>query len=115
MDDLYNRLKTLCDKKGVSLARMCSEAGIPKSTPTELKMGRTKTLSSSAMIKVANYFGVTVEYIAGETSQKEKVPVAVSDEDIKVALFGGDTEVTDEMWHEVINYAEYLKQKYGKT
>ena len=105
MDDLYNRLKTLCDKKGVSLAKMCSEAGIPKSTPTELKMGRTKTLSSSAMIKVANYFGVSVEYIAGKTDQKEKAPAAVSDEDVKVALFGGDTEVTDEMWHEVMNYA----------
>ena len=85
MDDLYNRLKTLCDKKGVSLAKMCSEAGIPKSTPTELKMGRTKTLSSSAMIKVANYFGVSVEYIAGKTDQKEKAPAAVSDEDVKVA------------------------------
>ncbi|MBR2478951.1 MAG: helix-turn-helix transcriptional regulator [Clostridia bacterium] len=115
MDDLYNRLKTLCDKKGVSLAKMCSEAGIPKSTPTELKMGRTKTLSSSAMIKVANYFGVSVEYIAGKTDQKEKAPAAVSDEDVKVALFGGDTEVTDEMWHEVMNYAEFLKQKYGKS
>ncbi len=38
-----------------------------------------------------------------------------SNDDIKVALFGGDTEVTDEMWEEVMNYAEYIKQKYGKT
>lgn len=115
MDDLYTRLKDLCDKKGVSLAKMCAEAGIPKSTPTELKMGRTKTLSTSAMIKVANYFNVSVEYIAGKAEQTEKAPAAVSDEDIKVALFGGDTEVTDEMWHEVMNYAEFLKQKYGKS
>ena len=114
MDDLYSRLKTLCDKKGISLAKMCSEAGIPKSTPTELKMGRTKTLSSSAMIKVAKYFDVSVEYIAGKTEQKERIPIAISDEDIKVALFGDDTEVTDEMWREVINYAEFLKQKYGR-
>ena len=114
MGDLYNRLKSLCDERGISLAKMCLECGIPKSTPTELKMGRSKTLSASAMLKVANYFGVSVEYIAGETTQKENSPIAISDEAIKVALFGGDTEVSDEMWSEVMNYAEYLKQKYRK-
>ena len=36
-------------------------------------------------------------------------------EDIaKVALFGGDKEVTDEMWDEVKNYVEYIKQKHSK-
>ena len=77
MGDLYNRLKTLCDERGISLAKMCLECGISKSTTTELKMGRTKTLSSSAMIKVANYFGVSVEYIAGESIQKENSPVLI--------------------------------------
>ena len=94
------------------MSKMCLDCGIPKSTPTEIKMGRTKTLSASAMIKISNYFGVSVEYLAGET--EEKAPVDKNDESIKVALFGGDTEVTDEMWNEVMNYAEYLKQKYKK-
>ena len=79
MNNMYNRLKLLCDERNISLAKMCEESGIPKSTTTELKMGRTKTLSSSAMIKVANYFGVSVEYIAGESEQKEKIPAATSE------------------------------------
>lgn len=193
MDDLYNRLKAFCDERGVSLARMCAEAGIPKSTPTELKMGRSKGLSTPSAQKIAAYLGITVDELLGNeedskiklTSDQrseilgifenkikemniteglalarskvrnnifnqlrnwrhagisrndliavaqylgasndidtyiadinEKAPAAVSDEDIKVALFGGDTEVTDEMWHEVMNYAEFLKQKYGKS
>lgn len=71
MGELYNRLKALCDARGVSLAKMCEEAGIPKSTPTELKAGRTKSLSTSTAQKVANYFGVTVdELLGGETNNK---------------------------------------------
>ena len=114
MSDLYNRLKQLCDEKGVSLAKMCLECGIPKSTPTEIKMGRTKTLSSSAMMKIAAYFNVSAEYIAGNTDKKEKSSSLEGEESLKVALFGGDTEVTDEMWKEVMDYAQFLKHKYGK-
>lgn len=32
----------------------------------------------------------------------------------KVALFGGDSEVTEEMWQEVKSYVEYIKQKHNK-
>ena len=71
MDNLYSKLKRLCEEKGISLAKMCVECGISKSTPTELKSGRTKMLSSSAILKIANYFGVSVEYLAGETNKKE--------------------------------------------
>ena len=54
--------------------------------------------------------------IFNTNAENEKEPTgAVSDEDLKIALFGGDTEVSDEMWNEVMNYAEYIKQKYGKT
>ncbi len=94
---------------------MCDECGISKSTPTELKSGRTKTLSSSAIMKISSYFEVSAEYLMGETDSAEKSPVKADDEAVKVALFGGDTEVTDEMWKEVMSYAEYVKQKYGKA
>ena len=112
MDTLYNRLKSLCQERGISLSKMCAECGISKSTPTELKAGRTKTLSSSAMRKISEYFGVTVGYLMGDDEESS----AENHKDaVKVALFGGDTEVTDEMWNEVMNYAEYIKQKYGKA
>lgn len=115
MDNLYDKLKELCQQKGVSLSKMCADCGISKSTPTELKSGRTKSLSSAATVKIASYLGVSVEYLIGETDGAKKSPVKVDDEAVKVALFGGDTEVTDEMWKEVMSYAEYVKQKYGKA
>ena len=38
----------------------------------------------------------------------------VSDEDIKFALFGGDGEITDEMYEEVKDFAEYIKKRGPK-
>ena len=92
MDTLYNKLKILCEKKGITLSKMCAECGISKSTPTELKSGRTKTLSSSAMKKISEYFGVSVGYLMGEETEKDDT---AAKDTVKVALFGGDTEVTD--------------------
>ena len=34
-----------------------------------------------------------------------------SEDDIKAALFGGDNEVTDEMWDEVKKFVEFIKSK----
>lgn len=51
--------------------------------------------------------------IKGRDVQPEgKKPVTESD--LKVALFGKDSEVTDEMWDKVKEYADYIKNKYGK-
>lgn len=114
MDTLYNKLKFLCESRGISLAKMCTECGISKSVPTELKSGRTKTLSYSAMKKISDYFGVSMDSLS-ESSEKNKKSSSADEEAVKVALFGGDTEVTDAMWNEVMSYAEYVKQKYRKA
>ena len=47
-------------------------------------------------------------------SMKKKPSAEVSAEDVKVALFGGAGEVTDEMWDEVTSFVEYVKQKHKK-
>ena len=117
MGNLYETINSLCESRGIKGGKMCTEIGISKGLLTDLKMGRRTGVSAVTAQKIASYFGVSVGYLLGEEDefeQKEKAPAAVSDEDLKVALFGGDTEVSDEMWNEVMNYAEYLKQKYGK-
>ena len=40
-----------------------------------------------------------------------KARSAVSDEDIKFALFGGDGEITDAMFDEVKRFAAFLKER----
>ena len=76
-----------------------------QSSAYDYKMGRQKTLSAEILSKIAEYFSVTVDYLLG-------APVTPADEQsLKVALFGGDTFVTDDMWNEVKRYAEFIKER----
>jgi len=68
MGDLYSNIKRQCELRGITPARLCAETGIPKSTTTELKMGRVKTLSYDKMKKMADYFGISVEELAGDAA-----------------------------------------------
>ena len=60
--NMYEKIQELCDDKGIKVAQLCRETGVPKSTLSELKQGRTKTLSTQNLIKVAQYFGVSLDY-----------------------------------------------------
>ena len=62
MSDLYKKILTLCEEKGVKVGGMCREASISKSTLAELKAGRTKSLNISTLTKIADYFGVSLGY-----------------------------------------------------
>ena len=110
----WNNLVALCNQKNTTPTAVVNALGIAAGSVTKWKAGATPR--STTLQKLADYFGVSVDYLLGKTEQKEKPsPEGESDEAMKVALFGGDTEVTDEMWREVLNYAEFIKQKYNKT
>ncbi len=105
MDGIYERIEKLCKTSQITVTELCRECSIPRATMSDFKQGRSKTLSASALSKIANYFEISVEYlIKGELSKAGK-------EELKVALFGGGTNVTDAMWEEVIRYAQYIKER----
>lgn len=105
-------LESLLYEKGITASKMLSDLGLNKSSVLNWKT-RGTIPSGSVLQKIADYFNVSVDYLLGKTDQKEKSP-SISDEDIKVALFGGDSEITPEMWEDVKKYVEFVKSKYGK-
>jgi len=73
MSDLYSNIHALCEKHGIKDGTLCSNIGIRRSFLSELKAGRTKSLSAENLSKIANYFDVSVDYLlTGE--QKENLP-----------------------------------------
>ena len=108
MPQMFERIEELCRQKGVSITRMCKECAIPRATLTDYKMGRIQSLSAKTLVKIAEYFGVSVDYLYGTGTAPDM------DKALKAALFGGDGEVTDEMWDEVKRYAEYIREKGKK-
>lgn len=61
MNELYNRIEDKAREKGLSVGGLCDRAGVYRTRLTDLKNGRTKTLSSSIIRKLANTLGTTPE------------------------------------------------------
>ena len=117
MNNMYNRIYNLCQEKGISVGKMCNELGISRGNLTELKMGRIKTLKAENLTKISGFFGVSVDYLLG--TEKEKTPTQTGEREpdidsAKLALFGGDGEVTDEMWEEALFAAQIIKERYRR-
>lgn len=63
MENMYEIIEFLCKERGIKIATLSREAGISKSTLSELKMGRSQSLSAKNINKVASYFNVTSDYL----------------------------------------------------
>lgn len=61
---MYEKYAELRDKKGVTDYRVAADTGIPKSTFSEWKSGRSKP-KADKLKKIADYFGVSVEELLG--------------------------------------------------
>lgn len=105
MTDTYARIESLCRKKKINVTTLCSSCNIPRASLSDYKNGRKKTLSADTLSRIADYFSVSVDYLLGAPSVK------ADEQSLKVALFGGDTAVTDEMWNEVKRYAAFIKER----
>ena len=113
MGEMYNRIVALCNERGIKPGRVCADTGLSRGMMSDLKMGRTKELSTKNTKIIADYFGVTTDYLlTGEETKKaptQKGEREISDDDIKFALFGGDGEITDAMYDEVKRFAQMVK------
>ena len=105
----FNRFKALCDEKNVSTYRACTDIGLNRSAVAKWKDGGKPNGTTAA--RLADYFGVTTDYLLGQSEERYPAKKQVSDDDIKFALFGGDGEITDEMYDEVKRFAAYIKQR----
>ena len=74
MSTLYDVIKSLCDEKGITGAKMCNDIGLSKGLMTGLKMGRRQTVTTDTAQKIADYFGVSVERVLGSEQQKSPLP-----------------------------------------
>ena len=111
------RLKELREQAGYSQYSLADAFGISQSTIGNWEAGKREP-NFETMQRLADFFGVTVDYLLGRDTEKAPAPDGerqVSDEDIKFALFGGSgKEITDAMYDEVKKFAAYVKQREDK-
>ena len=109
------RLKQLRKEKKVSQKTLADALFISQQAIAKWESDKSSP-NPETVRKIAEYFNVSTDYLLEVDPVKPaKEPKSkISDDDVKVALFGGDSEVTDEMWNEVQNFVDYVKSKHTK-
>ena len=74
---LYERIVDLCKQRDIRIADICRATGMRQSVFTDLKAGRSKTLAAHNLQRIADYFGVTVDFLL--TGDSEPKAETVSD------------------------------------
>lgn len=108
--DILNLVLPYCDEYGVKMHR--SDISQYLSGKTEPNQDKLFILGLALNVSEAWLMGYDVP-MNRQTVDPHTSPT-VTEDDIKVALFGGSGEVTDEMWQEVKNFAEFVKNKNKK-
>lgn len=106
----YDRYQQLCVEAGSSATGVAVSVGISRASVSDWK-NKGAVPSASSLKKIADYFGVSTDYLLGKTDIKNPPDQQSPEEIAKVALFGGDGEVTDDMWNEVKGFVEFIKDK----
>lgn len=69
MGSLYENIREACNRNNISPSAMCLELGMSKSTMSDLKSGRKKSLSTETLSKIANFLNVSSDFLlTGEES-----------------------------------------------
>ena len=111
----YENYLALCEKVGKSPSRVALE--IPLSKPTVTRWSNGGGITDATARKVANYFGVTVEELMGESKGEgiKKGPI-LRDGAVSSAaqeLLGFLDSASGEELADVIKYIRYLKSQRG--
>ena len=105
-----DKIKQLLKEQGKSQKDLTDYLGLGKQTFTNWNAGAKSY--GKYIDKIAEFLDVTTDYLLGQSDERKPINHDVTDDDIKFALFGGDGEITDEMYNDVKNFAQFIKEKY---
>ena len=77
---LYERIKDLCNKKNITIAKLESDLGFGNSSIK--KWERLSSPSVDKIMKVASYFDVSIDYLLGRSDIQTSISELIGDEDI---------------------------------
>lgn len=116
MCTLYERIIALCKERGVTGSRVCLELGLSKSTLSDIKSGRKKSMHPDTIQKFATYFGVSVDYLLG--NETENAPTADSKGDIldevDIAFYGDYKELDEDDRATIRDMVRVMRERRSK-
>lgn len=109
MENLYERICSLCQAKGIRPGRLCTELNLSRSLMTDLKMGRKKSVNAETAQKIAGYLGVSVAYLLGQEPATGDAPNLL--EQVDVAFYGDFKELNEEEKETVRDMVRLMRER----
>jgi len=108
----YNQYVKLCNSINKAPTAVAVDIGFQKSVVTRWKKNNA-TPTDANLKKIADYFGVTVDYLLGKETEKEKTSSSLDKEleGVEFALFGEVKELTDEEKEDILEYIRFKKSQ----
>ena len=108
---MYEIFEKLLMERGVTAYKVAKATGISTGSMTDWKKGRSAPKVDKRQ-KIADYFGVSVDYLLGN-EPKEKTPAEadVTFDDFTYAMYGEAKELTDEDKNMLLEMARMLKKR----
>ncbi len=114
---MWEVFEKLCNERGITPNRVSKDTGIPQTTLANWKK-RRNLLNARAAKRIADYFGVTLQYLmTGETStvyyEEDVAQIAQEIHDNRElrGLFSAAKDVRPEALIAVRDYLLYLKER----
>lgn len=107
---VIQRIKELCSEKGITITKLCVNVTGSKGNLTTWNKGNIR---SDYLVKIAEYFDVSVDYLLGKTDIRN--PLDEQLKGIDFALAGELRDLTDAEKQDILDYIRFKKaQKEGK-
>jgi len=110
---IAEKIKALRKQAKLTQTELGEMLGVQKNAVSKWECGRVTDIPAGKIKAMGELFRVPPSYLIDNDARKPlpRPDGAVTDEDIKFALFGGDQEITDEMYQEVRIFASFLRAR----
>lgn len=82
MCTLFDRIEALCNEREIKFATLAKETGLSKALFSDLKHGKSKSLSLDKLIIIADYFDISLDELVGRTKRTPTAEAAEAENEI---------------------------------
>lgn len=101
----------LCAENNVKPTRVAKEIGSSSASVVKWKKGAIP--QSSTLQKIADYFGVSTDYLLTGNNEVRPTKEEITFDDFTYAMYGRAQELTEEQKQLLINLAEDMRKRRG--
>lgn len=106
-----SKLKKARLNKGLTQMELAEKIGVTQIDIDKWESSKSQ-IDDKNLKKCAEFLDVTSDYLLGKTDERKPINHDITADDIKFALFGGDSEfISDESYEDVLAFAKIVAEK----